>query len=868
MTDPRHRIDLSGEWEFLPGPASACELPAALPQRITVPGLWEAQGYLELDGEAWYRTWFELPVDAASSYWRLEFGAVMDATEVWVNGQCVGSHAHAYTPFAIEVRDAVQPGRNRLDVRVIDHPPGSPAHLRSAHGKQGWMNGVFPSPPSLYMTYGGIWQPVTLHRHAAVTVDDLHITTDLRTATATVVLRNSSPDPAEVTLTMDVLGERRTHTVTAVPGLTQAPSVTVAADTHERWTPQTPELHTAHATVRDEHGSVEGRDARFGLRTFDVDGDRFRLNGEPFPIRAALVQGFRSDTLYAEGTRAQIEAEVRAARDAGLNTLRLHIKAFDPVYLDVCDELGMLVHADIPVAEPIAYDELGGSGEVADHCATAVDAQIRRDRNHPSIVLWSVMNELCAENIPARHTPGYRAFAELLYDTAAAADPTRPIIENDWIHPDPDEIFRSQIITAHWYGRLSGAYLQELRTKIHPWSSGTRPFYLSEFGDWGLPEPETTPGSALFFSPDASFRDAIETLPWAGTPADFLRQTQHYQGIADRLQIEIIRTERLPGWCLTELTDVPHEYNGLWSINRQPKTAAIDEVRTACQDILPICARTSWTFPAGATADLPLHVSNDTNHHLRGDVVVRIDGQDIATLPVDVGPFSVSSLHARVTIAATSGTHRLVLTVVDHEGTTVGTNSYPLHVTQRAQLNADAEIIGSEGTRSLLASATVASQAGAKLLIVGEGHLDAAAGQRARAALAAGRTVIVLRQAVEAAAFMPVDAAAIDVATEWGSTPFLFTGPATLPSLPGTTVLTTELMSVVPDIVWTRLAGHAFATDTMIGLWKPDPGPIRGTVLGRVGVPSGDLWVCQLPLEAGDHTAVGVLAELVQEAIG
>ena len=65
MTAAERCIDLCGEWEFLPGLSAPDQLPATLPERITVPGLWEAQGWPALDGEAWYRTWFELPADAA-----------------------------------------------------------------------------------------------------------------------------------------------------------------------------------------------------------------------------------------------------------------------------------------------------------------------------------------------------------------------------------------------------------------------------------------------------------------------------------------------------------------------------------------------------------------------------------------------------------------------------------------------------------------------------------------------------------------------------------------------------------------------------------------------------------------------------------
>src|SRR5262249_42110292 len=163
---------------------------------------------------------------------------------------------------------------------------------------------------------------------------------------------------------------------------------------------------------------------------------------------------------------------------------RLHIKAFDPVYLDVCDELGMLVHCDIPVAEPIAHAELGFSGEVADRCAAAALEQVRRDRGHPSIVLWSAMNELGLEHEPSRLSKGYEGFARRLYAAVAGADPTRPVIENDWVDPDPEHVFESPILTAHWYGRLSTTYLTDLAAKTEPWAASPRPFLMSEFGDW------------------------------------------------------------------------------------------------------------------------------------------------------------------------------------------------------------------------------------------------------------------------------------------------------------------------------------------------------------------------------------------------
>ena len=148
-----------------------------------------------------------------------------------------------------------------------------------------------------------------------------------------------------------------------------------------------------------------------------------------------------------------------AAKAAGLYTLRLHIKAFDPAYLEVCDELGMLLHCDVPVAEPIAHEELAGAGELA--------------------------------------------------------DPTRPLIENDWIEPDPERVFTTPVLTAHWYGRLHTAWLAELDAKARRWAGLGRPLFVTEFGDWGLPQLGDR-DDPPFWWPGRWYREAIAACPGRG----------------------------------------------------------------------------------------------------------------------------------------------------------------------------------------------------------------------------------------------------------------------------------------------------------------------------------------------------------------
>jgi beta-galactosidase/beta-glucuronidase len=429
------RWSLDGTWDLVPGDHPLDALGDLEPVPVQVPGLWEAQGLLELDGVAWYRRRFRL--DDPAGHWTLRFGAVMDLAEVHLNGRLLGGNDLPFTPFEVDPAAALAAGINELAVRVSDPPEGSPEHLRLPHGKQGWANQVFPSPPSLYMTYGGIWQPVTLRRHGPVAIRGVRCSSDPGDLTVAVRAENVSAGPVTARLAVASVGLAAEATLDLDPGAEGEAALRLGPTGAARWRPEDPVLHELVASASAQGVPSDELRLRYGLRTVRVEGDRLLLNGEPYRMRSALVQGFRADTLYAEGGREAIRQEVAAARAAGLNTLRLHIKAFDPAYLEVCDELGMLLHCDIPVAEPIAHDELDGDGELADRCARAAAAQVRRDVNHPSIILWSAMNELGLDHPPSRAWPGYEAFARRVAGAVRDADPTRPLIENDWIEPDP-----------------------------------------------------------------------------------------------------------------------------------------------------------------------------------------------------------------------------------------------------------------------------------------------------------------------------------------------------------------------------------------------------------------------------------------------
>ncbi len=872
---------LDGRWTLHPGdtpdgtPAGVDDLPG---RPIEVPGLWEAQGMLHLDGVAWYRRSFHMPdLDAVGpgTHWTLRFDAVMDSAEVWVNDRHVGGHElQPYTPFEFDVTGSLRAGANTLAVRVDDPPRDDPRLTRSAHGKQGWFNEVFPSPPSLYATYGGIWQSVTLRPHGPVTVEDVFVDPDPDALAVTVEVRNRLGEPWHGELAVSAAGLGARVPVVVPAGATVPVRLDLGATGAPRWSPESPTLHEARARLSREGVEVDGRASTFGLRTIRVEGSRLLLNEVPLRVRAALVQGFWPSSLYAAPGREQIEQEVRAAREAGFNTLRLHVKAFEPAYLDVCDETGMLLHCDVPVAEPVDHDDLGADTELARRCRTAVEGQVRRDRNHPAVILWSAMNEIGLDRPSSRATDGYEAFARALAEAVRDADPTRPVIENDWIEPDPDRVFDGDVLTAHWYGRLQREYFATLEEKAAAQAGLGRPLLVTEFGDWGLPELDGSDGSedAFWAQGDGLATDILATA-WPGTPDEFATGTQRYQGLADRLQGEVLRrTDHIGGYCLTELTDVPYELNGVLDLHRRPKPAALAEVRRLNQPVLPMASLTGFTLAPGARVTVPLHVANDGPPLLDATVRVRLD--DAVVTVLDVGdlpghrttPVGVATCEG----PGRGGDARLRLEV-EAGGRIVGENSYPLWVTGPGT-RPPVELVGDGPTETALDGIRVRDADGPSVLVVAEGCLDPAARSRAEGALADGRVVVVLHQDADAAGHYPAPVRLAPIHPQWGPTVYHFTTASPVwSSLPPARLLTTEHAAIEGTAVL-DLTGPtpAAEVDVVVGAYRPPPERLVGAAVAALPVGRGRLVVSQLrlagPAAAGDLGAAAVLADVLSWA--
>lgn len=352
----------------------------------------------------WYRKTFTIPADDLGRRVNLEFDGVHRDSQVFVNGFFVGRQPSGSTSFAYDITDYLTyGGENVVAVRVdVTMEEGWYYEGAGIH-RHVWLTKTSP----LHVAHWGTFVSSELnaaHDHADVTV---------RAAIA-----NATFAPAGFSLEHTLLAPGGTtpvaqHTSSALTlgaGLTQEFVAVLPVKSPALWSLKSPSLHTLVTTVRRADGTVADRyETPFGIRSIRFDPDRgFFLNGEHVLLKGTNIHQDHAGVGVATPD-ALLEYRVRRLQAMGSNAIRTSHEPPNPVLLDLCDRLGMLVIDEnrLMGANPAQLDPLA--------------AMIRRDRNHPSVIIWSVGNEewrIEGNILGARLTATMQAFARRL-------DPTR-----------------------------------------------------------------------------------------------------------------------------------------------------------------------------------------------------------------------------------------------------------------------------------------------------------------------------------------------------------------------------------------------------------------------------------------------------------
>lgn len=452
----RPETDLGGVWDFvMEGVDKVYTMP--------VPGVWEQHPDFNIHrGVGTYTRTVYVKNDGNL---RLEFKGVSHTADVFWDGKLVGHHYNAFTPFACILKD-VKEGNHTLRVKVDNRlTPDSALHI-----------------PNDYFTYGGIIRPVTLEEVPDVYLKWVHFTPVLTdgswSGTTEVCLQNLSDTPAQITLTTTLAGVMGQKTVTVEAGATQVASFTAEYPEAKAWSSQDPQLYLLEILLEGDD-LQDDLIERVGFRTVTFDKRRLMVNGKP-----VFLKGFnRHEDIALMGCAMPLQMmahDMDLMLDMGANAVRTCHYPNDERFLDLCDQRGMLVWEENHARGQTLEQMLNPNFQP--QCEACIQEMIEAHYNHPSIVIWGILNE-CASDEPQGREMYAKQYAQI-----KSLDGTRPTTHaSNRYYKDicldlPDIV--SYNLYNGWYFNLSS---QEELGKMVNWIQNEtggkdKPMIVSEFG--------------------------------------------------------------------------------------------------------------------------------------------------------------------------------------------------------------------------------------------------------------------------------------------------------------------------------------------------------------------------------------------------
>ncbi len=508
----RQMLDLSGFWDFRFDPANEGTDkqwgtgfdPVEV---IAVPASWNDQfeDWRDYIGAAWYQTTFDLPWGWRDQRILVRFNAVSYMTEVWLNGEHLGEHEGGYLPFTFDITDRVQDTGNVLVARVESElapdrvPPGNLEGLPGA----GFPNINFPRTSFDFFPYCGIQRPVLIYTEPADAINDLTVITriDGKNGIVNVAIEQTGSLPARVTLTG--------HGAELVIETSSSEANFTVPDA-ALWSPDTPNLYDLRVDLLSNGAVVDSYTLAIGIRTIAVEGDQLLLNGEP----VKLVGFGRHEDFPVVGKGllpALIIKDYALMRWIGANSFRTSHYPYSEQMMDMADRLGFLVIDETPAVGLFFLEN--GLEKRNRICEQMIREMIDRDKNHPSVIMWSLANEPHTAKLEAR-AEYYRDFTVIEHPSHPAAvesfkaqaelvrelDPTRPVtlVSHEGAMEESFAFVDVVCLNRYcgWYTQpgqidLGLEFLDkeiELVHKLYP-----KPFILSEFGTDTIPGHHAQP---------------------------------------------------------------------------------------------------------------------------------------------------------------------------------------------------------------------------------------------------------------------------------------------------------------------------------------------------------------------------------------
>jgi len=565
----RQFVKLDGIWDIRFDPENTGEkklwqkgnIPGAF--SCAVPGAYNEQfnDYRYYMKHVWYVTRFNLPESARGNAITLRFGGVTYRAKVWLNGKYVGSHEIGHLAFEFDCTGKANFGGKNVLVVKSDNIL-SETTMPACGVKQGhWapIGDKFPPMSADYFTWGGITYSVWLTILPKVRIKDITVTTDIR-GKAGIVNCEAEVNSSRIDrVTFAVGGVSRDATVRD-----KKAKAKITVEKAKFWSPDSPNLYDLKVTAFARGVQVDEYVLPVGIRTIEVKGLKVLLNGKPI-----YFHGFsRHEEYPLVGHGVHLNAIIKdfqLLKWIGANSIRTaHYPNCEEVFR-IADKVGIMIFEEAPCVSIFIYKDLKKMKNprippaMAKNHMQALSEMYARDKNHPSIVMWSVANECAADTAKAAR------YWKKIYEHMKKLDPRRPVFiagscgPNDKAHKNAFDL-----ISVHIYASRPG--LNSMRKvkevvekcvedahRMYP----DRPILINEFGAGGIAGFHLWPPE--YFSEDY--------------------QREHYRMYLDVLENKPYIVGVHP-WCFADFKTQEHtgrvlyNHKGAFTRDRQPKSVA------------------------------------------------------------------------------------------------------------------------------------------------------------------------------------------------------------------------------------------------------------------------------------------------------
>ena len=399
-------------------------------------------GYL-IGGTGWYRKTFYTNSDITPKVIHLQFDGVYMNADIWLNGQLLGNHPYGYTSFMYDITGKLLPGQqNTIAVRVRNEGRNSRWYSGSGIYRHVWIKAVDPLHMGQWGTF--ITTPVVETSAAKVNVRTNVFNESGKSEEVILVTRIMNADRIEVAKTES--------SQTIAPGKQYEFVQDIEVASPSLWSVESPVLYTAVNEIyrineQQRSQVIDKVENTFGIRTISVSAEKgFLLNNKPLKLKGGCMHHDNGPLGSAAFDRAE-ERRVELMKASGFNAIRCAHNPPSPALLAACDRLGILVIDE-------AFDMWREQKNPDDYHLNFdtwwqkdINSMVLRDRNHPSVVFWSIANE-----VPERGKPAGAALARTIANYLRSLDPTRPVTAAvNSVSPDKDPYFATLDVSGYNY---------------------------------------------------------------------------------------------------------------------------------------------------------------------------------------------------------------------------------------------------------------------------------------------------------------------------------------------------------------------------------------------------------------------------------